>query len=254
MSKGWRHFKIKVGQNVEDDKKRCAAVRSVIGDDNLLMVDANQKWDVKEAVEWMKELAPHRIHWIEEPTSPDDVVGHATIAKELKPLGIGVATGEVCANRVLFKQLLQLDAISFCQIDAARMGGVGEVLSVYLMAKKFGVPVCPHAGGVGLCEMVQHLQTWDYISVSGTMEGRIVEHINHLEEHFVSPARTQGGNYMPPTVAGYSVEMKTASLLDWEWPVGPRWLELFDEGRFENPRTARCSLTEVPREGRILHR
>jgi len=244
MEEGWKNFKLKVGSDLENDKKRCAAVRHMIGEKNLLMVDANQKWDVNEAIAWMKELAPYRPLWIEEPTSPDDVVGHATIAKALKPLNIGVATGEVCANRVMFKQLLQLEAISYCQIDAARMGGVSEVLSVYLMANKFNVPVCPHAGGVGLCEMVQHLQMWDYICVSGTRKDRLVEYVDHLSEHFKAPARMVNSHYMPPKCAGYSVEMKEASLAEWEYPGGPGWKKLYEQGKFEDPREAKTPLCE----------
>ncbi|KAG0435279.1 hypothetical protein HPB47_018581 [Ixodes persulcatus] len=165
-------FKVKVGQNLLDDKRRLQVVRSTIGDKCKLMVDANQCWDVKEAIYWMKELSDYRIHWIEEPTSPDDILGHATISKALAPLGIGVATGEQCHNRVMFKQFLQAGALQFCQIDSCRLGGVNENLAVILMAEKCKVPVCPHAGGVGLCELVQHLSFWDYISVSGTMDNR----------------------------------------------------------------------------------
>lgn len=238
MSQGWRHFKIKVGQDLEDDKRRCKIVRRIIGDERTLMVDANQKWDVDQAIEWMKELAPYKPLWIEEPTSPDDILGHAAIAKALRPLGIRVATGEMCHNRVIFKQLLQAGAIDYCQIDACRMGGVNEVLSVYLMAKKFNVPVCPHAGGVGLCEMVQHLQMWDYVSVSGTTKDRMIEYVGHLSEHFKNPRRISRCHYIAPKVPGYSVEMWEKSLLDYEYPYGPEWKKLFVDGKYRDPQTS----------------
>uniref|UniRef100_A0A2P2I2Q3 Mitochondrial enolase superfamily member 1 n=1 Tax=Hirondellea gigas TaxID=1518452 RepID=A0A2P2I2Q3_9CRUS len=249
MSQGYRHFKIKVGHNLEDDKKRCAAVRSVLGDEMTLMLDANQNWDVDEAIEWMKELACYRPHWIEEPTSPDDVLGHARIAKELSPLGIGVATGEMCQNRVMFKQFLQAKALTYCNIDAARVGGVSEVLSIYLMCKKFNVPVCPHAGGVGLCEMVHHLQVWDYISVTGTTEGRLVEFANILAEHFKTPAIIRNSHYMPHRTPGYSVEMHDKSLQAYEFPYGPAWKELYKQGgKYKDPATAKCPLLERPNQ------
>jgi len=248
MNQGWRHFKLKVGVNLADDKMRCAMVRKMIGDDNHLMVDANQKWDVNEAIAWVKELAPYKPLWIEEPTSADDVIGHATIAKALEPYNIGVATGEVAANRVMFKQFLQMKAMNFCQIDAARIGGVSEVLSVYLMAKKFGVPVCPHAGGVGLCEMVQHLQLWDYISLSGTRKNRLIEYVDHTSHHFKSPATVSMSHYQAPKDSGYSVEMKESSLLEWEYPGGPGWRGLYEGGQFVDPRTAKTPLAEDPDE------
>ena len=166
MAQGFTHLKIKVGRDRQDDVRRCAIIREEIGPDRKLMMDANQIWDVGQAIEWMRPLAQFHPWWIEEPTSPDDVLGHAAIAKALNPLGIGVATGEHCQNRIIFKQLMQAGAIQFCQIDACRLGGVNECLAVYLLAKKFGVPVCPHAGGVGLCEYVQHLSIWDYIACS----------------------------------------------------------------------------------------
>lgn len=170
LALGFTSFKAKVGQNLADDIRRCQLIREVIGYENKLMVDANQIWDINEAIEWMKQLIKFKPTWIEEPTSPDDVLGHAKIANELRPHGIGVATGEMCANRVMFKQLLQARAIDYCQIDSARIGGINEILSVYLMAKKLNVPVCPHAGGVGLCEMVQHLQMWDFICLNGSTD------------------------------------------------------------------------------------
>ena len=176
------------------------------------MTDANQVWDVGEAIAWMEELAPYRPLWIEEPTSPDDVLGHKAIRDALRPRGIGVATGEMCQNRVLFKQFLQADAIDYVQIDSTRLGGVNEVLAVLLLAAKFGKPVCPHAGGVGLCEHVQHLALIDFVCVSGSLEGRVLEYVDHLHEHFVHPVTVRGGNYMPPADAGYSIEMLPESL------------------------------------------
>jgi L-fuconate dehydratase len=209
---GFLHVKVKVGRDVEGDARRCAIVREAIGEDRALMLDANQVWDVPHAVAHMKRLAKFRPMWIEEPTSPDDVLGHAAIARELNPLGIGIATGEHCANRVTFKQFMQAGAMQFCNLDACRLGGVNECLAVMLLAAKFGVPVCPHAGGVGLCEYVQHLSMWDYVACSGTMDGRVIEYVDHLHEHFVHPVRVERGRYMPPTAAGYSIEMKLDSL------------------------------------------
>lgn len=244
MVEGWRHFKIKVGQNLEDDKRRCKIVRDLIGSDKTLMVDANQKWDVDQAIAWMKELAPYKPLWIEEPTSPDDVLGHLEVAKALKPLGIGVASGEMFQNRVIFKQMLQSGALSFCQIDACRVGGVPEVLAIYLMAKKFNVPVCPHAGGVGLCEMVQHLQIWDYISLSGTTKDRLIEYVDHLKGHFKYPRVLKDCHYMPPISAGYSVEMWEKTLMDYEYPYGPEWKKLFANGSYVDPSAAPTPVCE----------
>lgn len=233
IANGWSNFKIKVGDSLEDDIRRSRVIREVIGYDRRLMMDANQRWDVGQAIENMKALAEFKPTWIEEPTSPDDVLGHAAVAKALKPYGIGVATGEQCQNRVIFKQLLHADAISFCQIDSCRMGGVQEVLLVILMAKKFGVPVCPHAGGVGLCEHVQHLSLFDYICVSASLENRMLEYVDHLHEHFKDPVVMKNGRYMPPHMPGYSVEMKPESLRDYEYPVGPVWQELFASGKIK---------------------
>jgi L-fuconate dehydratase len=173
----------------------------------------------------MKTLAKFKPHWIEEPVSPDDVLGHAAVRKALAPLGIKVATGEHGMNRVLFKQLLQAEAIDFCQIDSCRVGGVNENLAIILMAAKFGVPVCPHAGGVGLCEYVQHLSMWDFLSVSTSMEGRVIEFVDHLHEHFVDPVVIQNGHYMPPKLAGYSIEMKPDSRVTYSYPGGTFWVE-----------------------------
>lgn len=218
------------------------------------MVDANQKWGVNQAIDWMKELAPFKPLWIEEPTSPDDVLGHAAVAKALRPLGIGVATGEMCHNRVIFKQLLQTQAIDYCQIDACRLGGVNEVLAVYLMARKFEVPVCPHAGGVGLCEMVQHLQMWDYVSVTGTTKNRMIEYVGHLEQHFKNPKRINRCHYIAPRVPGYSVEMWEKSLQDYEYPYGPVWKELFKEGRYRDPEKSPPPWVEHRLSGDIVCR
>ena len=221
LANGWTHFKMKVGRDLDDDLRRAAIIREEIGPDRKLMMDANQIWDVDQAIEWMKELAVFDPYWIEEPTSPDDVLGHAKIAKALAP--IGVATGEACQNRVIFKQLMQAKAISFCQIDSCRLAGVNEVLAVILMAAKFRVPVCPHAGGVGLCEYVQHLSLFDYIAVSASLENRITEYVDHLHEHFVYPVKIKNGRYIPPRDPGYSIEMKDASLDYHEFPNGQAW-------------------------------
>jgi L-fuconate dehydratase len=218
---GWSHFKIKVGRDLADDVRRAALVRAEIGPDRKLMLDANQVWDVGEAIAWMRELARFDPWWIEEPTSPDDVLGHAAIARAVAP--IGVATGEQCHNRVMFKQLMQAKAIQFCQIDSCRLGGVNEVLAVLLLAAKFGVPVCPHAGGVGLCEYVQHLALFDYIAVSGSLEGRVVEYVDHLHEHFIDPVVVREGRYMAPTAPGYSITMKPESLDTYAYPHGSAW-------------------------------
>jgi L-fuconate dehydratase len=221
LAEGWSHFKMKVGRDLDDDLRRAAIIREEIGDERTLMMDANQIWDVDQAIDWMKPLAQFNPWWIEEPTSPDDVLGHAKIAQAVAP--IGVATGEACQNRVIFKQLFQAQAISFCQIDSCRLAGVNEVLAVMLMAEKFGVPVCPHAGGVGLCEYVQHLSVFDYIAVSASLENRITEYVDHLHEHFVYPVTMKEGRYLPPMDPGYSIEMKSESLDYYAFPDGEAW-------------------------------
>jgi L-fuconate dehydratase len=221
LAEGWRHFKVKVGGMPEDDARRVGLVRETIGPDCKLMIDANQRWDVTEAVARVRALSHFNLWWIEEPTSPDDVLGHATIAKGVAP--VGVATGEHAANRVIFKQLLQASAISFCQIDSCRLGGVNENLAVILMAAKFGVPLCPHAGGVGLCELVQHLSMFDYVCVSGRMDDRVTEFVDHLHEHFVDPVVIRNGRYMAPVRPGYSSEMYAASTTEYRFPDGPAW-------------------------------
>ena len=221
LEEGWKSIKMKVGSDLIDDLRRAMIIREEIGPDLKLMMDANQKWDVPVAISNMKQLAHFDPWWIEEPTSPDDVLGHATIAKAIAP--IKVATGEHCHNRVMFKQLLQSDAISFCQIDSCRVGGVNENLAILLMAAKFNIPVCPHAGGVGLCEYVQHLSMFDYISVTGTTENRMIEYVDHLHEHFLDPVVIRNGCYMPPSLPGYSITMKIESLADYEFPTGKIW-------------------------------
>ncbi len=223
LAQGWNHFKLKVGRDLADDIRRLRIVREEIGPQRTLMIDANQVWDVDQAIEWMGHLAEFSPWWIEEPTSPDDVLGHAAIARAMEPLGIGVATGEHCQNRIMFKQLLQARAIRFCQLDAGRLGGVNEVLAVILLAAKFDVAVCPHAGGVGLCELVQHLSMFDYVAVSGTMEGRLVEYVDHLHEHFLHPVVLSGGRYMPPIAPGYSSTMLAKSVATFSYPDGAAW-------------------------------
>ena len=221
VASGYKHVKLKVGADLDDDIRRCGIAREVLGPDGHLMIDANQVWDVPEAIEWVKALAEFDPLWIEEPTSPDDILGHAAIRKAVAP--IGVATGEHGMNRVLFKQMFQAGAIDYCQLDAARLGSVNEVLAVYLLAAWFDVPVCPHAGGVGLCELVQHLAVFDYIAVSGSLERRVTEYVDHLHEHFVDPCVVRAGAYVLPTAPGYSAEMHRESLQTYRFPDGTYW-------------------------------
>jgi len=221
LAEGWDYFKLKVGANVEDDVRRARIMREEIGPNCKLMMDANQYWDVGQAISYIKELAPYDPWWIEEPTSPDDILGHAAIARAIAP--IKVATGEHVQNRIIFKQLLQANAIAFCQIDACRLGGVNEVLAVLLMAAKFGVPVCPHAGGVGLCEYVQHLSLFDYICVSGSLENRILEYVDHLHGHFLDPVVIRNGHYIPPVAPGYSITMRPEVFTTYVYPTGNVW-------------------------------
>ncbi len=221
IANGWSHFKIKVGRDVEDDIRRCTIIREEIGWERKLMMDANQCWDVQAAINTMQRLARFNPWWIEEPTSPDDVLGHAAIARALAP--IGVATGEHCQNRVVFKQLMQANAIQFCQIDSCRLGGVNEILAVLLMAAKFEIPVCPHAGGVGLCEYTQHLSIFDYIAVSASLGNRILEYVDHLHEHFFDPVTMKNGCYLPPKIPGYSITMRPETLDKYEFPNGAAW-------------------------------
>jgi L-fuconate dehydratase len=221
LAEGWTHFKVKVGGTPEDDDRRVGLVRNEIGAACRLMIDANQRWEVAEAIDRVKRLSKYDIWWMEEPTFPDDVLGHAAIAKAISP--VRVATGEHCANRVLFKQLLQANAIGVCQIDSCRLGGVNENLAVMLMAAKFGVPVCPHAGGVGLCEQVQHLSMFDFIAITGTMEDRVIEFVDHLHEHFADPVTIRRAHYMPPARPGYSTEIRPESRRDYRYPGGAAW-------------------------------
>jgi L-fuconate dehydratase len=224
IADGWTHFKIKVGGRPDDDQRRVRLVRDEIGPHLKLMIDANQQWDVDEAIARVRELAPFSPWWIEEPTSPDDVLGHARIARAVRELGIGVATGEHGANRIMFKQLLQAQAIDFCQIDSCRLGGLNENVAVMLLAAKFGVPVCPHAGGVGLCEYVQHLSMFDFIAITGTMEGRVIEYVDHLHEHFEDPVVVRRGRYIAPTRPGYSITIREASRRAHRYPDGEVWV------------------------------
>ncbi len=210
VDQGFTHIKMKVGRDLEDDKRRLRIAREVIGDDRYLMIDANQIWEVGEAIDWVKALSVYKPFFIEEPTSPDDIAGHKTIREAVAP--VKVATGEMCQNRIVFKQMIAGGAIDIVQIDSCRMGGLNEVLAVLLMAAKYDLPVWPHAGGVGLCEYVQHLSMIDYIAVSGTKEGRVIEYVDHLHEHFIDPCRIENAAYMPPTLPGFSIEMKPESI------------------------------------------
>jgi L-fuconate dehydratase len=223
LEQGWTAFKLKVGADIDDDLRRARIVREEIGPELTMALDANQRWGVGEAIAWMERLAPFAPYWIEEPTSPDDILGHAAIARAVAP--IRVATGEHVHNRVMFKQLLQAQAISVCQIDACRLGGVNEVLAVLLLAAEFGVPVCPHARGVGLCELVQHLAAIDYIAISGSFEGRMIEYVDHLHEHFLDPVVIRRAHYLLPTLPGYSAEMRPESLARFRFPDGEGWRE-----------------------------
>ncbi|MBS1882054.1 MAG: fuconate dehydratase [Actinobacteria bacterium] len=218
---GFDHVKLKVGADLEDDVRRCALARTVLGPERTLMIDANQRWDVGEAISNLDSLRAFKPRWIEEPTSPDDVLGHATIGQAVT--GIEVASGEHAHNRVMFKQFMQAKAIDICQIDACRLGGVNEVIAVLLLATKFDIPVCPHAGGVGLCELVQHLSAFDFVAVSGSRDGRVIEYVDQLSEHFVDPCVVQGGRYRVPTAPGYSSEMLATTLRDYAYPHGPVW-------------------------------
>ncbi|MCP9211543.1 enolase C-terminal domain-like protein [Streptomyces sp. NEAU-Y11] len=221
VADGFTQIKLKVGACLEDDIRRMRIARESVGDGIRIAVDANQSWDIRPAIDWMRTLAPYRPYWIEEPTSPDDILGHAAIRDALTP--IKIATGEHIANRIVFKQLLQAGAVDIVQIDSARVGGVNENIAILLLAAKFGTPVCPHAGGVGLCEMVQHLSMFDYIAVSGTVEDRVIEYVDHLHEHFVDPVRIADGHYLAPTRPGLSAQMRPESLKNHTYPDGPVW-------------------------------
>lgn len=218
---GFGQIKLKVGADLDDDVRRMKLARAAVGPGIRVAVDANQRWDVADALRWMDALAPYDPHWIEEPTSPDDILGHAAV-RSGQP--VKVATGEHVANRVVFKQLLQAGAVDFVQIDAARVAGVNENLAILLLAAKFGVPVCPHAGGVGLCELVQHLAMFDFVAVSGSQDDRVIEYVDHLHEHFTNPAVIEGGRYRAPSAPGFSARMHPASLAAHRYPDGPVWL------------------------------
>lgn len=207
---GFNYVKLKVGRDVEEDKRRIKIAREIIGNDRQLMIDANQTWERNEAIDWVKQLSFANPWFIEEPTSPDDVEAHRAIRQAVRP--VKVATGEMCQNRIVFKQFIMREAIDIVQIDACRLGGVNEVLAVLLMAAKYKLPVCPHAGGVGLCEYVQHLAMIDYLCFSGSMEGRVTEYVDHLHEHFVSPCIIRNAAYVAPVDPGFSIEMKPESL------------------------------------------
>ena len=213
---GFNHVKMKVGRDLEDDIRRLTIAREVIGPDRYLMIDANQVWEVDQAIDWVKKLAFAKPFFIEEPTSPDDVAGHRKIRAAIGP--VKVATGEMCQNRIMFKQFIMAGAIDIVQIDSCRIGGLNEILAVMLMAAKYDLPVCPHAGGVGLCEYVQHLSMIDYVAISGTREGRVIEYVDHLHEHFVDPCVIRGAAYMPPVRPGFSIEMKPASIEHYRHP------------------------------------
>ncbi len=221
VQEGFQQIKLKVGGDLEDDRRRLKIARETVGPDTRIAVDANQRWDVAEAISWMQQLAEYDLAWIEEPTSPDDILGHAAIARSVAP--IPVATGEHVQNRVIFKQMLQADALQVLQLDAARVAGVNENLVILLLAAKFNVRVCPHAGGVGLCEAVQHLSMFDFVAVSGTLEDRMIEFVDHLHEHFVTPIDVRQGRYWPPLTPGAGAEMHTASLQEYSYPAGPAW-------------------------------
>jgi L-fuconate dehydratase len=222
VANGFAQIKLKVGADIEDDKRRLRIARDAVGPDIRIAVDANQRWDVDEAVAWMSQLAEFDLAWIEEPTSPDDILGHAEIARRLAPMP--VATGEHVANRVIFKQMLQAKSLDILQMDACRVGGVNENISILLLAAKFGIPVCPHAGGVGLCETVQHLSMFDYLAVSGTKSGRMIEFADHLHEHFAAPITVSRGQYWPPTTPGASSEMLQSSIDEYGYPEGSYWV------------------------------
>lgn len=222
IADGWTRFKLKVGGDRADDLRRGRIVREEIGPSNRLMVDANQRWGVDEAISRTNELAELEPWWMEEPTSPDDILGHARIRREVAPTR--VATGEHCHNAVMFKQFMQAGGMDVCQIDSCRVAGVNEVLAILLLAAKFEIPVCPHAGGVGLCEYVQHLAMFDFLCVSGTMENRVIEYVDHLHEHFLDPVRIRRGHYMVPHEPGYSIEIRPETLERFAFPLGEVWM------------------------------
>jgi L-fuconate dehydratase len=221
VAAGFSHIKLKVGESIEDDIRRCKIARESIGDDVKLMIDANQAWEVDQAIEWIQHLVPFSPWFIEEPTSPDDVFGHKKIRENIGD--IKVATGEHCQNRILFKQFIANDAIDIVQIDACRLGGLNEILTVYALAAKYDKPVCPHAGGVGLCEYVQHMSMIDYVQISADIGERVIEYVDHLHEHFEDPCEVRDGAYQVPHSPGFSVKMHENSVADYEYPNGAEW-------------------------------
>lgn len=223
VADGFTQIKLKVGGNRDDDVRRMRLAREAVGPDVRIAIDANQRWDVTEAAPWIAELAPYDVWWVEEPTSPDDVLGHAEIAKAVAP--VRIATGEHVQNRVVFKQLLQANGMSFLQLDAARVAGVNENIAILLLAARFGVPVCPHAGGVGLCELVQHLSMFDFIAVSGSTQDRVIEYVDHLHEHFLAPVKISAGHYVAPEMPGFSSQMDSETLQAFRYPDGKIWVE-----------------------------
>ncbi|WP_432879701.1 L-fuconate dehydratase [Kribbella sp. CA-245084] len=227
IADGFTQIKLKVGANLDDDIRRMQLAREAVGPDIRIAVDANQRWDVAEAISWVEALAPYDVYWVEEPTSPDDILGHATIARAIAP--IKVATGEHVQNRVIFKQMLQAGSLSVLQLDSARVAGVNENIANLLLAAKFGIPVCPHAGGVGLCELVQHLSMFDYVAVSGSMQDRVIEYVDHLHEHFLDPVVIRDGHYVAPVRPGFGAEMDAETLTDFRFPGGKIWTDLTEE-------------------------
>ncbi|GAA2827463.1 L-fuconate dehydratase [Kribbella solani] len=224
VAEGFTQIKLKVGADLDDDIRRMRLAREAVGPEIRIAVDANQRWDVADAIRWVEALAPYGVWWVEEPTSPDDILGHAAIARAIAP--IRVATGEHVQNRVVFKQLLQAEALSVLQLDSARVAGVNENVAILLLAAKFGVPVCPHAGGVGLCELVQHLSMFDYVAVSGSMDDRVIEYVDHLHEHFLDPVVIRDGHYVTPVRAGFGAEMDAETLTGFRFPGGKIWTDL----------------------------
>jgi L-fuconate dehydratase len=227
VAEGFTQIKLKVGADLDDDIRRMRLAREAVGPDIRIAIDANQRWDVADAIAWIEALAPYDVWWVEEPTSPDDILGHAAIARAVSP--VRIATGEHVQNRVVFKQMLQAESLSFLQIDSARVAGVNENIAILLLAAKFGVPVCPHAGGVGLCELVQHLSMFDLVAVSGSTENRVIEFVDHLHEHFLEPVEILDGNYVAPLRPGFSAEMDATTLDDYRYPAGKIWTELTKE-------------------------
>lgn len=227
IAEGFTQIKLKVGANLDDDIRRMQLAREAVGPDIRIAVDANQRWDVAEAITWIEALKPYDVWWVEEPTSPDDILGHAAIAKAIAP--IKVATGEHVQNRIVFKQMLQAEALSVLQLDSARVAGVNENIANLLLAAKFGVPVCPHAGGVGLCELVQHLSMFDYVAVSGSTDDRVIEFVDHLHEHFLDPVVIRDGHYVAPVRPGFGAEMDAETLTDFRFPGGKIWTDLTKE-------------------------